>query len=217
MSKLHQRGENIRQFILAQVEAHPNDVVNLVMQEFEITRQAVNKHIKSLVEQKALTTQGTTRNKTYILHSLIPWTKTYSLANPLEEDRIWDADIKSLLADLSDNVRAIWYYAFTEMVNNAIDHSSGQEMIINVNRTTMDTEIVIQDNGEGIFKKIQRELDLYDESHAVLELAKGKLTTDPERHSGQGIFFTSRMFDRFMILSGNTVFSHDFNTVEDFI
>jgi biotin operon repressor len=217
MSLLRQRGEKIRQFILSNVDEHPNEIASLAAQEFGITRQAVNKHIKSLVEQKALIVQGSTRNKVYLLHPLVQWTKKYSLEVKLEEDIIWDLDIKSQLSDLPDNVRAIWYYAFTEMVNNVIDHSSGEEMIIQVSKTAMDTEIMIRDNGEGIFRKIQRVLNLYDERHAILELAKGKLTTDPENHSGQGIFFTSRMFDRFMILSGNTFFSHEFHKIEDWI
>jgi hypothetical protein len=49
---------------------------------------------------------------------------------------------------------------------------------------------------------------LLDERHAILELSKGKLTTDPARHTGEGIFFTSRMFDTFDILSGGVSFSH---------
>ena len=57
----------------------------------------------------------------------------------------------------------------------------------------------------GIFKKIQKALDLLDERHAILELAKGKLTTDPKHHTGEGIFFTSRMFDEFTILSGGVL------------
>jgi hypothetical protein len=36
-----------------------------------------------------------------------------------------------------------------------------------------------------------------------LELSKGKLTSDEKHHSGEGIFFTSRMFDGFSIRSGN--------------
>ncbi len=217
MSKLRQRGESIRKFILSHVNEYPREIAAQTAQEFGITRQAVNKHIKALVEQKALMVQGSTRNKTYSLHPQVQWVKKYSLATKLEEDIIWDIDIKSQLADLPDNVRAIWYYAFTEMVNNAIDHSSGEEMTIQVSQTALDTEIIVSDNGEGIFKKIQRVLNLYDESHAVLELAKGKLTTDPERHSGQGIFFASRMFDSFRILSGNTYFSHEFHEIEDWI
>jgi hypothetical protein len=67
----------------------------------------------------------------------------------------------------------------------------------------------------GIFKKLQRELGLENERHAVLELAKGKVTTDPAHHTGEGIFFTSRMFGYFLITSGNVVFTHEWRKVED--
>ena len=56
-----------------------------------------------------------------------------------------------------------------------------------------------------------------DERHSVLELAKGKFTTDPVNHSGEGIFFSSRMFDEFRILSGEVHFSHQFGKIEDWI
>jgi anti-sigma regulatory factor (Ser/Thr protein kinase)/biotin operon repressor len=217
VTKIRKRGEEIRLFILAKVSEHPGDVATLTSQEFGITRQAVNKHIQSLVEQKALIVRGSTRNKTYHLHPLIKWDKQYSLESKLEEDIVWDSDIRQLVAGLPDNVRAIWLYGFCEMLNNAIDHSSGKEVIIHVEKTAIDTEIIICDDGEGIFKKIQRELNLHDERHAVLELSKGKLTTDPSRHSGQGIFFTSRMFDEFEVLSGTVFFSHEFNKAEDWI
>ena len=58
---------------------------------------------------------------------------------------------------------------------------------------------------------------MLDERHAALELSKGKLTTDPENHSGQGIFFTSRMFDEYSILSGETFFYHEFGAEGDWI
>ncbi|WP_204138747.1 STAS-like domain-containing protein [Halomicronema sp. CCY15110] len=217
MSKVRKRGEQIRQFILTNVEKHPRDIAALAAQEFDITRQAVNKHIKRLVEQKALSFKGSTNSRSYYLHPLIEWRKRYSLDASLEEDIVWDSDIKPLLSDLPDNVKDIWIYGFTEMLNNAIDHSSGTEVFLQVKRTSLFTEIMIDDDGEGIFRKIQRSLELHDERHAVLELAKGKLTTDPDRHSGEGIFFTSRMFDRFAITSGNVYFSHQFNKPEDWI
>jgi anti-sigma regulatory factor (Ser/Thr protein kinase) len=217
VSKVRRRGEQIRQFILENVEKHPKDVATLASQEFGISRQAVNKHIQRLVEQKSLVTTGSTRSRSYQLYPLEKCVKTYDLGNNLAEDIVWDSDIKPLILDLPDNVRDIWLYGFTEMLNNAIDHSSGKEVLVQLERTAIDTEVIISDDGEGIFKKIQRELKLYDERHAVLELAKGKLTTDPDRHTGQGIFFTSRMFDEFAILSGMVYFSHEFNKAEDWI
>jgi hypothetical protein len=103
------------------------------------------------------------------------------------------------------------------MFNNVIDHSGGSSVIVNFKKTAATTEISLYDNGVGIFKKIQAALNLIDERHAVLELAKGKLTTDPDNHSGEGIFFTSRMFDDFRILSGGVYFSHQFGKDEDWI
>jgi hypothetical protein len=41
-----------------------------------------------------------------------------------------------------------------------------------------------------------------------LEKHRVELTTDPDRHSGQGIFFTSRMLDGLSILSHGAYFSH---------
>ncbi|MBQ1764469.1 MAG: STAS-like domain-containing protein, partial [Aquincola sp.] len=60
----------------------------------------------------------------------------------------------------------------------------------------------------GIFRKIARALDLPDERQALLELSKGKFTTDPTRHSGEGVFFTSRMFDQFLIQANDLRYAH---------
>jgi STAS-like domain of unknown function (DUF4325) len=103
------------------------------------------------------------------------------------------------------------------MFNNVIDHSGASEVTVSVLRSAAQTKVEISDNGAGIFKKIQHALNLDDARHAVLELAKGKFTTDPKNHSGEGIFFSSRMFDGFAIRSGDVYFSHDFDEKEDWI
>jgi hypothetical protein len=103
------------------------------------------------------------------------------------------------------------------MINNAIDHSNGTQLTIIVRRFPTKTSMWIDDNGEGIFRKIQRSLGLPDERQALFELKKGKLTTDKARHSGQGIFFTSRMCDDFAILSGTLRFLHKDNEENDWL
>ena len=217
MVGIRKRGEEIRQFILDNTEHHPKDVVKMAAHHFGISRQAVNKHVRRLVDQQALFVKGSTRNRHYILHPLVQWEHIYALDGALGEDVVWRNDIVSLLGELPDNVIDIWHYGFTEMLNNAIDHSSGRNVSVQVKKTASSCEIVIYDNGEGIFRKIQREFNLHDERHSVLELAKGKLTTDPDNHTGEGIFFGSRMFDDFRILSGKVYFSHTHDEVEDWI
>jgi hypothetical protein len=44
-------------------------------------------------------------------------------------------------------------------------------------------------------------LGLLSEEASIQELLKGKATTDPEHHTGEGLFFTSRMADKLKISS----------------
>jgi anti-sigma regulatory factor (Ser/Thr protein kinase) len=142
------------------------------------------------------------------LQLLEQWKNAYPLDKSLEEHVVWQADILPRLGQLPENALGIWQYGFTEMLNNVIDHSAGNSVIVSFKKTATAIEIIISDDGEGIFKKIQRVLNLTDERQALLELAKGKLTTDPDNHSGEGIFFSSKVFDSFWIVSGNLVFDH---------
>jgi STAS-like domain of unknown function (DUF4325) len=89
--------------------------------------------------------------------------------------------------------------------------------MVNIKKNAASTQMLMMDNGIGIFKKIQTEMGLLDERHAILELSKGKLTTDPKNHTGEGIFFTSRMFDSFDIISGGVYFNHHFGDDRDWI
>jgi anti-sigma regulatory factor (Ser/Thr protein kinase) len=216
-SKVREKGEQVRRFILENIEAHNSDIAALAASQFSITRQAVNKHLLRLRDQGALTKEGSTRAPIYRLVPLSTKTFGYELTPAPQEDVVWRAEIKAAIEPLPDNVLNIWHHGFTEMFNNAIDHSGGTSIAVHVNKTAISTEIIISDNGVGIFKKIQAEFDLLDERHAIFELSKGKLTTDPKNHSGEGIFFTSRMFDKFSILSGGLYFSHESGKPADWL
>lgn len=93
------------------------------------------------------------------------------------------------------------------MINNIIDHSEAGTLDITIKKDCLKTCIVLEDNGVGIWNKIKSFFCLPDDQDAVIELSKGKLTTDKANHSGEGIFFTSRILDSFFIVSGNTCYS----------
>lgn len=210
------RTKEIRDFILNEITEHPKDVVAKAMEKFGLTRQAIINHINALVKDRLIEAEGRTRQRTYKLKLLETKSFRVSLQN-LEEDKLWREKIDDSLKDLPENMIHIWNYGFSEIVNNAVDHSAGTDLNVVIRKTAATVEMFIADNGIGIFKKIKNELNLEDERHAILELAKGKLTTDPSRHTGEGIFFTSRMFDHFMIFSGGVFFSHDIGQEEDWI
>lgn len=217
MTRVRARGEDVRRFILSNVDKHATNIAKVTAEHFGITRQAVSKHLQRLTSEGALAETGQTRNRSYRLSPLVEWRKQYPIASGLAEDLVWRGDVRPVLGQVPDNVVDIWHYGFTEMFNNAIDHSDGTQIVIRIRKTAVTTEMLVSDDGIGIFKKIQTAMDLLDERHAILELSKGKLTTDPKNHTGEGIFFTSRMFDCFDILSGGVFFTHQIGDDADWL
>jgi anti-sigma regulatory factor (Ser/Thr protein kinase) len=217
MTTVRIRGETVRRFIIEHLDEHSSDIVRFAGEKFGYSRQAVHKHLQRLIAEGTITESGQTRSKVYRLAPLVKWEKWYTLDGRIAEDVVWRNDVAPSLGNLPENVLNIWHYGFTEMFNNVIDHSGARYVFISLTKTAAATTVSIHDDGVGIFKKIQAALELIDERHAVLELAKGKFTTDPANHSGEGIFFSSRMFDNFNIFSGEVYFSHEFDKKEDWI
>jgi hypothetical protein len=90
-----------------------------------------------------------------------------------------------------------------------IDHSQAEHLEITVSQDYLNTCVQIADDGIGIFEKIRAYLGLPELEDAVGELFKGKLTTDSAHHSGEGIFFSSRLADEFVIFSSGLIFTHN--------
>lgn len=193
--------------ILQVIDKGEPHVAIVAAQLLGVSRQAVAARLKRMAGERIIKAEGVGRGRRYELLPILEIRKTYSL-NALDEHHLWLTDIAPLVSDLRPTVVDIWRYGVTEMVNNTIDHSDGSHVSVTVKRNALRTTIRVTDNGEGIFHRIQRLMGLYDPRESILELAKGKLTTDPDRHSGEGVFFTSRMFDQFSIVSRNLYFSH---------
>jgi STAS-like domain of unknown function (DUF4325)/Winged helix-turn-helix DNA-binding len=196
----------IRQQALELIAADGRRVGTRLAQACALSRQVANSHVQALVRDGLISAEGTTLAREYRLKSL-DVERRYA-RDGLQEDLVWRELIAPVVVRLAQNVRDIWHYAATEMINNAIDHSASPSVEVSVSMNPLWTEVLVADEGEGIFVKIQRALDLHDPREAILELAKGKLTTAPERHSGEGIFFTSRALDLFEIESHHLRFSH---------
>jgi hypothetical protein len=120
-----------------------------------------------------------------------------------------------------ENVKSMFDYAFSEMLNNAIDHSRSARIDVSVSvsepRASGEPNLfsfVVRDYGIGVFRNLMRTRHLASELEAMQDLLKGKITTAPEAHSGQGIFFTSKAADRFSLRSYGWELRVD-NTVPD--
>jgi anti-sigma regulatory factor (Ser/Thr protein kinase) len=171
-----------------------------------ISRQATNAHLRSLIDSGLVAKSGSTRGARYRLSRSPPPSETRrrDLAlKGLEESAVYDemATWMNLESDLRPNVRSILRYAFTEMLNNAIEHSESERASVSITLDAGFVSFLVRDRGVGVFQSIAKKLALETEEAALLELLKGKTTTMPESHSGEGIFFTSKAADDFTIRS----------------
>jgi anti-sigma regulatory factor (Ser/Thr protein kinase) len=203
------RPQEIRHDLLARLLDPGPSPVTTVAKRYGITRQGVQRHFKSLIDEGLIVPAGVAPHRTYQLATLA----TVQFALPLlpapEEDRVWQSSLRERLQPLDEKAGDILYYGFTEILNNAIDHSGGKRVRIWAERTAVGARIEVEDDGIGIFRKVSDAMRLADTKEAPLELAKGKFTTDPKRHTGEGIFFTSRAFTRIVIESNDIGFIYE--------
>ena len=192
----------VDRFVLTQLPEHPHDIAKYTAERFGITRQAVSRYLRRLVAVGLLTATGETRQREYGFTVLANDHIWLPIDADLQEDRVWTEHVAPILAGAPESVVDICRYGVTEIVNNAIDHSGATNLGVVVEYRAPQISLMVIDQGIGIFRKIKEACGLEDERHAIFELSKGKLTTDPVHHTGEGIFFTSRMFDDFGILSG---------------
>lgn len=192
---------NIKEFITKNIINHPKDIVGMAMKHYHISRPAVLKHLNALIRDGVVSVTGRTKARSYALCSHKMMSFTLSVTPDLQEDKVWQNHIAPHTTSLSENCQKICHYGFTEMLNNVIDHSKASKVSIQCNFSTNPISMTLLDNGVGIFRKIQKALHLDTIREAILHLTKGKFTTDPTHHSGEGIFFTSRVFNYFMISS----------------
>ncbi len=209
MSFTEEKRKAIIKYMLDKIRSNDGDVLKKTADNFGISETSVRRYVKSCAERGILQEDSLSACGYRLAETRRQWELKNSA---LEEDTIYFEKIVPLLTDISENAKDIWYYAFTEIMNNAIEHSRGDWILLELRKDFLYTELSITDNGVGIFRQIQEYMEKNyrtktDLGQAALELYKGRLTTDPEAHSGDGIFFVSKMLSEFAIWSEDTVYT----------
>lgn len=181
-----------------------------IMEAFGVSKQYAIVLINDLVSKGDLVKVGSTNKAYYLLPEFVseagalpPRIKKRLKNDGLQEHEIYE-DIQSQypsIKQLPENVRSILNYAFSEMLNNAIEHSRSKYIEVEVSIRQQKLNFIVNDFGIGVFRNVMKEKKLRTEDEAMQDLLKGKTTTMPKSHSGQGIFFTSKAADVFTLES----------------
>lgn len=194
----------LTQWITAAVLQHGDDLAAALMARLDISRRRANGLLRKLVAMQWLQATGTPRRPRYAPGALRQVVQRYAL-DGLQEDLPWRRDFAPNFA-LPSAVQRMAQHAFTELLNNAIDHSGGTQVTVSMRQTPLQVQLLVSDDGCGLFERIAQSFDIADPQLAMLELSKGKLTSAPDRHSGHGLFFSSRLADVFDIHANAAAF-----------
>ena len=192
--------------ILAYLGRRPSASGAQLRTHLGISRQALSVHLRPLVESGQVVRVGAARSARYLRRERAPRPAVVTRVlrtTGLDESEVWERleATLGLRRALRPNVEAIAHYGLTEMLNNAIEHSEADRCSV---RCSIDPSLFsfdVRDPGIGVFHSIASKLHLEDEQHALIELLKGRTTTMRQAHTGEGIFFTSRAADRFVLRS----------------
>lgn len=210
---MRDQSEQIKAYILKNVANHSSGIMGMAAKEFSTTLTTVQRHMHALIKDNKIVKSGNTRGAKYYLRNQYERVKIYAMTGAIAEDKIFK-EFDDIFMRFPKNIYDICFYGVTEMLNNAIDHSRGSKIILETRFQDPNLTIIIKDDGVGVFKTICDYLHIEDMREGILHLSKGKITRDPANHTGQGIFFTSRMFDTFTVDANGFVYTKD-NHLQD--
>jgi anti-sigma regulatory factor (Ser/Thr protein kinase) len=196
--------ESITQWITAAALRRPHALDAELAARANVSRRAARRTLARLVELNWLVREGTSRRPEWRPGPLRQVVQRYELAG-LEEDLPWSLDFAPHFV-LPMNVLRLVQQAFCELLNNAIGHSGGSHVTVSLRQTASQVQLLVSDNGVGLFERIAQTFSIAGPALAMLELSKGKLTSQPDRHTGEGLFFTSRLADVFDLHANDAAF-----------
>jgi len=181
------------QWITAAALAHGSDLIEHLMQREQVSRRRAGALLRALEAAQWLVREGPPRRPRWRPGALRQVVGRYRIEG-LDEHRPWRRDFAPCF-ELPAAVRHMTQHSFTELLNNAIEHSGGTNVTVSMRQTPLQLQLLVADDGCGLFNRIAQCFAIEEPDLAMLELGKGKLTTAPDHHSGHGLFFSAQLAD----------------------
>lgn len=197
--------QSIILYILEKIEQGDESVSRTVSETFGINQNTAHTYIRELVQNNII--RRVKRGQYELIHNSYIYDLKRSNGDLNTDTYAYEHCLSQHIKDMTPNIKEIWSYTFSEMINNVMDHSQAENLKIIVEQDYLKTTTLIFDDGVGIFEKIKEYFGFSSLDEAICELFKGKLTTDSANHSGEGIFFSSKMMDNFFIISSGKIFT----------
>lgn len=198
----------IKQFILENISSHQRDIIKAAIHKFGISRQAILKHMNALINENRVIAHGKTRDRFYEIMPQVNYSKSIEITDEVSPSQILKNQILPNFSTLNKNIYEICEFSIMAILANTFEHSKATRLNYKLFITPTETHIFMSDNGLGIFSKIQDKLELGSTQIAVIEVAKGHVTTDPKNHAGEELMTVIRLFDHVTIEASGLCLSY---------
>ncbi|MEE9165599.1 MAG: hypothetical protein V3U15_04995, partial [Nitrospinota bacterium] len=100
----------IRDFVVDNVESNSNKIVRLTAEKFKTSRQYVNNQINALIHEGILYRKGDKKGARYFLKSLVKKTFHFVSGRDRDESKLWDEHLSGFFLTIQKNVSDICHF-----------------------------------------------------------------------------------------------------------
>tara|TARA_X000001036_G_C20601400_1_gene775069 strand:- start:102 stop:1115 length:1014 start_codon:yes stop_codon:yes gene_type:complete len=185
----------IKNFILENITQHQKDIIQTTIEKFGISRQAIHKHMNTLINDKKVIAHGVTKARYYELIPSVNFNKYLDIHPNLSVEELMKLYVKPHIEVLPRNILEIFEFSISAMINNTLEHADASKLYYKIFINHNEAHFILNDNGKGIFNNIKSKLKLPNIRSAALELTKGYVSTNPLVNSGEELNAVINLFD----------------------
>lgn len=182
-----------------------------------VSRQAVNKQLKPLVQSGIVIKEGDTRGTIYRMYR---GKRTSSVAKRLKKKlKPEEIDSEKLFDEaalffnfnhlLTDNSRQLSRISFFEIIGNVVRHSGTAVCTVEWLLDPYNLQIRIRDLGRGIFQAIAEKKSFSEENEALTEVMKFGTESLEQLDTSRGIHYATKAADLISFRSHRTKITFD--------
>ena len=186
----------IKAFILDNINLHQKDIIQTAINRFGVSRQAIHKHMNSLIYDKKVVGYGTTKGRYYELIPEVNYYKSINVDSKFDVQNTFDKYVQQHIKSLPNNITEIFEFSILGLLNNVKEHSEASKLYFKIYIDHKEAHFIINDNGVGILKHIKSGLQLTSFEQAALELVKGSVSINCNQYSGEELNAIIHLFDK---------------------
>ena len=141
----------VKQFILNNIPFHQKYIIYIAINQFGISRQAVLKHMNTLIADQKVKAYGKTRNREYRLIPQVNFKKIFQINDCINSNENIQNEILMHLKQLSKNIFQICEYSIGALINNIFEYVNSSSLYVKLFLTYSDNYLNSKSCEKSIF------------------------------------------------------------------